>query len=341
MSKGKVSHMVNSTFSVDISAEVIERIAQAVSLSHVEIGGKLIGQIRTYRKLTTFNVVSYLDAGPNVSQSESHLIPDGDYQEALFRVIESLDPVIEHIGSWHSHHCNGLKRLSGGDVEGYVQNVNDPQYNCDAFLALLITGLGAGNLECRYWAFTRGSNHYVEIPPEQITIINEPYRMEGLLHAAEECVNLVRRVRPLKAKSTKLGPLPYSKKTIRSNASDKMVRNEVAVKSDPNKYNKQKLIRGDDNLWITQHYPGSRALVNKKNGAVLWRWEESIGSNQLLFKFEHPADDEIDSFAIFLATVGSGEIIKRQIKLDETRYNQLEEAVNLARDIATHKNQLN
>jgi predicted Rossmann fold flavoprotein len=52
-----------------------------------------------------------------------------------------LDPGIRFIGSWHSHHCNGLRELSCGDERGYVETVNDPHYDGDLFLAMLIRGI--------------------------------------------------------------------------------------------------------------------------------------------------------------------------------------------------------
>jgi len=65
-------------------------------------------------------------------------MPDGEYQETMFRRIEQDDPHIEHLGSWHSHHCNGLQTLSKRDIRGYFRTVNKENYRPQFFLTSLV-----------------------------------------------------------------------------------------------------------------------------------------------------------------------------------------------------------
>jgi hypothetical protein len=109
-----------------------------------EEGGKYIGYIdldpqsrgrdRNYRVIIT----DFLPGGPHAKRTTVEFLPDGDFQEKLFRQAESRDRNVEHLGSWHSHHCNGLDRLSGGDIEGYFKTVNKRAYRPDVFIASLV-----------------------------------------------------------------------------------------------------------------------------------------------------------------------------------------------------------
>jgi hypothetical protein len=112
-----------------------------------EEGGKYIGYIdtdwqrrgsdRPHRIIIT----DFLPGGPRARRTAVEFVPDGDFQENLFREAEKRDPSIEHLGSWHSHHCNGLDRLSGGDIEGYFRTVNKRAYRPDLFVASLVKRL--------------------------------------------------------------------------------------------------------------------------------------------------------------------------------------------------------
>ncbi len=88
------------------------------------------------------------------------------YQEALFRRIEARDPSIEHVGTWHSHHCNGLETLSGGDIDGYFKTVNKPAYNLDFFVASLVKRIPK-TVDDPDWIdhflFLRGAHEYSQI----------------------------------------------------------------------------------------------------------------------------------------------------------------------------------
>src|SRR5207245_950776 len=83
-------------------------------------------------------VTDFLPSGPNAKRTAVEFMPDGEYQEHVFRRAEGLDSNVEHLGSWHSHHCNGLERLSGGDIEGYFRTVNKANYRPNFFVASLV-----------------------------------------------------------------------------------------------------------------------------------------------------------------------------------------------------------
>lgn len=104
-----------------------------------EEGGKYIGYIeRSHTHKHRVVITDFLPGGPNATRTSVEFLPDGEFQETLFRQAEARDRAIEHIGSWHSHHCNSLDRLSGGDIEGYFKTVNKAAYRPDVFVASLV-----------------------------------------------------------------------------------------------------------------------------------------------------------------------------------------------------------
>ena len=44
-----------------------------------------------------------------------------------------------YLGSWHTHHCNGLTELSPGDIKSYKETLNSRDYDLNYFFALLVT----------------------------------------------------------------------------------------------------------------------------------------------------------------------------------------------------------
>jgi hypothetical protein len=104
----------------------------------VETGGRLLGFYNQTRKGLWIEVRAVLPAGPKARRTAISFFNDGEYQERLFRSIEAKHPQIDHLGNWHSHHCNGLETLSDGDRTTYVNTVNSPKHNTDFFLSLLV-----------------------------------------------------------------------------------------------------------------------------------------------------------------------------------------------------------
>jgi hypothetical protein len=142
----------------------------------VEEGGKYVGYILKNgdpllesigsRAKRAIAIVDFLPSGPNAVRTAVELMPDGPYQEVLFRELEKRDAEIEHVGTWHSHHCNGLRTLSDGDVEGYLRTVNHRAYRPDFFVASLVTGIpnaveDAGWID--HFLFVRGETGHHKI----------------------------------------------------------------------------------------------------------------------------------------------------------------------------------
>lgn len=155
--------------------------------SDVEEGGKYIGYIcdpgdpRLQRfdvntRARAMVITDFLPSGPKAVRTAVEFMPDGGYQEILFRQAERLDPAIEHLGTWHSHHCNGLQRLSPGDVEGYFRTVNKALYRPDFFLASLVKHIPI-NPESVDWIdhflFVRGVGEYY-LTTDHIRVIDWP-----------------------------------------------------------------------------------------------------------------------------------------------------------------------
>lgn len=151
--------------------------AELVKNLQVEEGGKYVGHLLagSDSRLHGFGfepdapamvITDFLPSGPNATRTAVELQPDGEYQEKLFRQIEQFDPEIEHIGTWHSHHCNGLQTLSSGDVAGYLRTVNKSAYRHDYFFASLVIRLPR-NPEDQDWIdhylFVRGDKEYYKI----------------------------------------------------------------------------------------------------------------------------------------------------------------------------------
>jgi len=130
-----------------------------------EDGGKYIGLIERHSTTTRIVIVDFLPGGPNARRTCVEFFPDGEYQEELFRQAERLDSSIEHLGTWHSHHCNGLQTLSTGDVKGYFKTVGKRNYRPDFFLASLVTRVPQDPEEdcwVSHYLFVRKAHNYYD-----------------------------------------------------------------------------------------------------------------------------------------------------------------------------------
>jgi hypothetical protein len=172
------------TIAVDVTIrpEVVQESRDWIAGSPAaEVGGKYVGRIHGSFDRTgpdwlpalqsgiRLEVIHHLDAGPEAERTATYHRPDGHYQERVFRAIEARHADVRHLGSWHSHHPNGLGTLSQGDVLGYARDVNSANHSHDLFLASLATddrGLGAA----RHFLFVRGQDEYFEIDPRSITV---------------------------------------------------------------------------------------------------------------------------------------------------------------------------
>jgi hypothetical protein len=170
-------HPGDGSIKVALTERVLSHIQETVvGAGDVEDGGKLLGHAT--KDGSHVDVLAAIPSGPAASRSATHLHPDGAFQEAAFRVVEMAMPSIEHVGTWHSHHCNGLPHLSDGDVRGYVKTVRDQRYHSSLFVALLV--IRKAEYSFAHWIQTRGLKVYAlrkgsdaifELDPLAITIV--------------------------------------------------------------------------------------------------------------------------------------------------------------------------
>lgn len=132
---------------------------------HVETGGRLLGTVTAKKSTLDIRVTCLIDAGPNASRSCTSFFQDREYQNRELQRIYRLDPKIEHLGNWHSHHCNGYPELSSGDKETYKKTVNHLHHHLDIFLALLITpGSNGCKYDHKFSIFRRGVEEIIDMP---------------------------------------------------------------------------------------------------------------------------------------------------------------------------------
>jgi hypothetical protein len=130
-----------------------------------EDGGKYIGRIERYPSKTRLIIIDFLPGGPNARRTPVEFFPDGEFQEKLFREAERMDSSIEHLGSWHSHHCNGLQTLSGGDVKGYFKTIAKRNYRPNFFVASLVRRIPENPEEdgwVSHYLFVRNDGNYYD-----------------------------------------------------------------------------------------------------------------------------------------------------------------------------------
>ena len=162
--------------SITIARGVLESIFDECDLydSH-ETGGRLIGTYSKKGSNYDIQLRGVLAPGPAAQRSATSFIQDGEYQEALFRKIELEHPDIEHLGNWHTHHCNGLATLSHGDHTTYHRIVNHEKHNTDFFYALLVVRKTPGNdtrYSVKHFIFHRNSNRVDDVPSSEVRIVD-------------------------------------------------------------------------------------------------------------------------------------------------------------------------
>jgi len=300
--------------SVEIFDTVIDRIRNVVSNSHIEEGGKFIGKITKKGNNLNIRVETYIDSGPRVDNSSGHLLPDGDYQEKMFRVLETFDPKIDFIGSWHTHHCNGLTELSSGDIQGYMETVNSPRYDIDYFFALLVTGLHSSKIDKRYYLFCRGQTDYYELDDSQVKGVHGSSPLEPILQSHEK-VSLARRKQ--RSYSSSSYPQEIRGRTVQS-----------SMDNDP-----LQKARREDNQWILKKFPSAKTLRNKETDSIYWRWSINLDQNQgiLEVNYKHPV--VYHSGTAYLEVWYHKQLIlSEEIPMNSPRHGKIEQYLNEARD---------
>lgn len=144
-----------------------------------ETGGRILGTYKNSGRALGISVNGIIEPGPNAQRTQTYFKQDGVYQEKVFRKVEERIPAIEHLGNWHTHHVNGLRHLSGGDIQTYRRTVEHDQHNTDFFYALLVTEKVAGKTGLQRYIFKnylmrRGDESVYEIPATAVTLVDAP-----------------------------------------------------------------------------------------------------------------------------------------------------------------------
>lgn len=144
-----------------------------------ETGGRIVGTFKQHGDHLTIDVSGIIDPGPKARRSPVMLFQDGEHQEKIFRKIEEHNPDIEHLGTWHTHHVNGLQTLSGGDISTYTRTVNHKNQNTPFFYALLVVGKNdtenpLERYDFKHFIFFKGSDGFYEIPARHVQIVDSP-----------------------------------------------------------------------------------------------------------------------------------------------------------------------
>lgn len=232
---------------VRVNEEVLTRIHHLLANSNIEEGGKLVGYI-TYERKIEVTITSYLDSGPLAQKSVTHIIPDGNYQDDLFQILLKWDQQVEHVGSWHSHHCNGYPTLSKGDIEGYLHNVNNSNYNANIFVALLIKSVGRNSMDYDIFIFMRNSPSYYVIPKSTIQVVKIKSRLNELLSICEALT--------LDTKQSPISPYNQGKRGQQTYA--------IA--------DNQSMLLLQDKEWISEHFPSATLMRSHSTGILSWKW---------------------------------------------------------------------
>ena len=165
---------------VEIAAKVLESVFEECDrYDHEETGGRVIGHFVMDRDSVVIQAKGVIEPGPNARRTRTSFFQDGTHQTKVFRRIEADDPMIEHLGNWHTHHMNGYPTLSGGDMATYRRIVNHELHNLDFFYALLVTHRNDGRrgldrYAVRHYVFFRGDDAVHEIAHDDVTVTREP-----------------------------------------------------------------------------------------------------------------------------------------------------------------------
>jgi hypothetical protein len=186
--------------------EVSQR--QIAKSPSVETGGKFLGFIITagsqppkssygmhiaakWRQLssegTYLLLVGSISPGPRARQTATELLPDGEFQNAVFRSVELKEPTIEHLGSWHSHHPNGLSRFSSGDISHYRSVVADKNYGPHFFVAGLCintSGLAGGSVEI----FGKAGGLHAPLGKDRLAVVSGFPSLQPTIVQAEQSI---------------------------------------------------------------------------------------------------------------------------------------------------------
>jgi hypothetical protein len=189
---------------LEIPRAAVEAIFNECDSHNVdETGGRILGTYKNSGYKLDISVSGVIEPGPNAQRTQTYFKQDGEYQEKVFREVEERVPAIEHLGNWHTHHVNGLRHLSGGDVETYRRTVEHAKHNTDFFYALLVvekkpSQTGLQRYIFKNYLMRRGDDKVYEIPASAVTLIDSP-----LLWPASETGARVQTATPSSAASAR------------------------------------------------------------------------------------------------------------------------------------------
>ncbi len=338
---------------------VINRMRASISRSSTEVGGKLLGRLVQQERTSLIRIESYVDSGPAASRSATHLYPDSEYQDSVFRLIEHFDPSIEHFGSWHSHHPNGLKELSSGDISGYTSSINDPRYRMPYFLAILVTGVNKGQLDLKFYLFSKAQLGFQAIPEPNVDIVHQEHAAEVVLQATESASDKVQIKSQNFHSSVRLREEPavaelrHNKRSVLSfnfqmdahkphwgwgmaykrPQSDDNEEKRPSRNSEPltSAFSAQslptlQLIRAEDNRWFkAQGFVALRTLRDSQTGMLSWRWEAITRDGKFTLRYQHlPLYGTTRDLEATLEIHSAERLVaQRTIKLDESRFSAI------------------
>jgi len=139
-----------------------------------ETGGRLLGVYDQVGRQLVIEVHGVIEPGPGARRTPTSFFQDGEYQERVFRLVESRHPGIEHLGNWHTHHVNGLDCLSTGDIKTYRRNVNHQNHNPDLFVAFLVTRRlpKPQRYAMKFYVLLRGNDKVFEVPATAVSMVD-------------------------------------------------------------------------------------------------------------------------------------------------------------------------
>ena len=165
---------------LEISEEVLANVFEECDRhDRDETGGRVVGHFTEKAGTLIVRATGVIEPGPNARRSRTSFFQDGEYQTRVFRKLEEIDPSIEHLGNWHTHHVNGYPTLSAGDKATYRRIVNHELHNLDFFYALLVTqrndgGTGLDRYHVRHYVLFRGEDAVHEVQRQNVRVLAEP-----------------------------------------------------------------------------------------------------------------------------------------------------------------------
>jgi hypothetical protein len=132
-------------------------------------------------------LVGSISPGPRVKSTEVELFPDAEFQGSVFQALEAEEPALHHLGSWHSHHPNGMPHFSAGDLAHYRSVVESENYEPDHFVAGLCVDAGGLLSGGVFEVFGRGGLRQA-LPTDRIKLLTGSASLQSAVDAKERVV---------------------------------------------------------------------------------------------------------------------------------------------------------